>query len=52
VVPNHSFATDAQGTIVQESVGMQYERAVPVNVGGVALVSGLINAVSGIAQAA
>lgn len=47
VIPNHSFATDAQGTIVQESVGMQYERVVPVNVGGVALVSGLVSAVAG-----
>lgn len=47
VIPNHSFATDAQGTIVQESVGMQYERVVPVNVGGVGLVSGLVSAVGG-----
>jgi hypothetical protein len=52
VIPNHSFATDAQGTIVQESVGMQYERAVPVNVGGVNLVTGLVTAVGGIAAAA
>ena len=48
VVPNHTFATDAQGTIVQESVGLQYERIVPVNVGGVALISGLSEAVGGL----
>lgn len=52
VVPNHSWATDAQGTIVQEQVGLQYERIVPVNVGGVALVSGLISAIEGISEAA
>jgi len=52
VIPNHSFNTDAQGTIVQESCGLQFERVVPVNVGGIALVSGLVSAVSGIAEAA
>jgi hypothetical protein len=41
VVPNHTWATDAQGTIVQENVALQYERAIPVNVNAVALVSGL-----------
>ncbi len=52
VIPNHSFATDAQGTIVQESCGLQFERVVPVNVSAVALVSGLVSAVGGIAAAA
>lgn len=52
VIPNHSFATDAQGTIVQESAGLQFERVVPVNVNGVALVSGLVSAVGGIGAAA
>jgi hypothetical protein len=31
-VPNHTIATDAQGTIIQESAGVQFERAVPVAV--------------------
>lgn len=52
VIPNLSFATDAQGTIVQESCGLQFERIVPVNVGGIALVSGLVSAVGGIGLAA
>ena len=30
-VPNHSFATDAQGVIVQEQVALQFELAVPIN---------------------
>lgn len=29
-VPQHSIAVDAQGLIVQESVGVQYERMVPI----------------------
>jgi len=48
VVPNHTWATDAQGTIVQETAAIQYERLRPVRVGSVALASGLVNAASGI----
>jgi hypothetical protein len=33
VVPNHGWATDSQGTIVQENVALQYERIVPVRCG-------------------
>lgn len=51
-VPNHTWATDAQGTIVQETVAVQYERVIPVNVSAVSLISGLAEAVSGIAGAA
>ncbi len=40
VIPNHTWATDAQGTIVQETVAMQYERIVPVAVQSLALISG------------
>jgi len=40
VIPNHTWATDAQGTIVQETVAMQYERIVPVAVTSLALISG------------
>jgi hypothetical protein len=37
-VPNHTLATDAQGTILQESAAIQFERAVPVAVSALALV--------------
>ena len=40
VVPNHTWATDAQGTIVQETAALQYERVIPVQVDAVALVQG------------
>lgn len=38
VLPNHTIATDAQGTIIQENTSMQFERAVPVAVSALALV--------------
>jgi hypothetical protein len=38
VVPNHTIATDAQGTIIQENSALQFERAVPVAVSALALV--------------
>lgn len=47
-IPNHTWATDAQGTIVQETAAIQYERVIPVNANAVSLVSGLASAVSGI----
>ena len=31
-IPAHAFATDAQGTVLQEMATVQFERAVPVNV--------------------
>jgi hypothetical protein len=31
-IPNHTFATDAQGVIVQESVSVQFELAIPIAV--------------------
>jgi hypothetical protein len=37
-IPNHTLATDAQGTIIQENAGVQFERAVPVAVSALALV--------------
>lgn len=40
-VPNHTFATDAQGVIIQESAAIQFERAVPVAVSALSLVTGL-----------
>jgi hypothetical protein len=38
-IPNHTIATDAQGTIIQENAAVQFERAMPVAVSAVALVS-------------
>jgi hypothetical protein len=37
-IPNHTLATDAQGTILQENAAVQFERAVPVAVSALALV--------------
>lgn len=38
-VPSHQIATDSGGTVIQESVSIQFERAVPVAVRGLALIS-------------
>lgn len=38
-IPNHTFATDAQGVIVQESVAVQFELAVPIALRSVQLVT-------------
>ena len=38
-LPNHSWATDAQGVLIQESVAVQFERAVPVAVASLTLIS-------------
>lgn len=46
-VPSHQIATDAGGTVIQESVAIQFERAVPVAVRGLALVSTTFNASTG-----
>lgn len=40
-VPTHTWVTDSQGLIVQESVGLQFERIVPIRINAVSLVSGL-----------
>ncbi len=40
-VPNHTWATDAQGVMIQENAGIQFERAVPVAVSSLSLVTGL-----------
>ena len=37
-IPNHTLATDSQGTVIQENAGVQFERAVPVAVSALALV--------------
>lgn len=46
-VPSHQIATDAGGTVIQEAVSIQFERAVPVAVRGLALVSADFNPATG-----
>ena len=47
-VPNHTWATDAQGVIIQESAAIQFERAVPVAVSALSLITGVAGAGLGI----
>ena len=47
-VPNHTWATDAQGVIIQESAAIQFERAVPVAVSALTLISGAAGGALGI----
>jgi len=51
-VPAHQWAVDSQGMVVQESVGLQYERMKPVNVRAVSLLTGLESAAEEISEAA
>lgn len=37
-IPNHTISTDAQGTIIQENIGIQFERLVPIAVEALELV--------------
>jgi len=37
-IPNHTIATDAQGTIIQENAAVQYERTIPLSLQALALV--------------
>lgn len=39
VLPNHTWATDAQGVIVQESVALQFEMAMPIAMEAIDLVT-------------
>lgn len=39
VVPNHALATDSQGVLFQENVGIQFERIVPVSISALTLIS-------------
>ena len=50
IVPNHSWAVDSQGIMIQESVGLQYERIVPVAVTDVSLVTNTAPYVGGSAR--
>lgn len=47
-IPNHTWATDAQGVIIQESAAVQFERAVPVAVSALALIAGAAEGALGI----
>lgn len=38
-IPNHSMATDSQGVLLQENVAVQFERAVPVAISQLTLIS-------------
>lgn len=38
-LPNHSWNTDAQGVLIQEQVAVQFERAVPVQVAALTLIT-------------
>jgi hypothetical protein len=50
-IPNHTWATDAQGVIIQESAAVQFERAIPVAVQAISLISGATSNVAGAAGA-
>ena len=39
-VPSHTIATDAGGTVIQENAAIQFERAVPVAVKALSLITG------------
>ena len=41
-VPQHSIAVDAQGLIIQESVGIQYEKMVPIKSNNVQLIDKIL----------
>lgn len=47
-VPNHTWATDAQGVIIQESAAIQFERVIPVAVSALSLISGAAGSALGI----
>lgn len=38
-IPQHTLATDASGIVMQESVGIQFERAVPIALRGLSLIT-------------
>jgi hypothetical protein len=47
-VPSHSWATDANSVIIQEAAGIQFERAVPVAVSALSLITGASGSALGI----
>lgn len=51
-IPNHTVATDSQGLILQESVVLQFERALPVKVSGSELTAAVIDGLTDVANLA
>ena len=47
-VPNHTWATDSQGVIIQESAAIQFERVVPVAVSDLVLITGTSDGALGV----
>jgi hypothetical protein len=47
-VPNHTWATDSQGVIIQESAAIQFERVIPVAVKALSLITGTAGSALGI----
>ena len=41
-IPSHQIGTDAMGVVIQESVTIQYERVIPINVSSLALITGVL----------
>lgn len=39
VIPNHNFATDSQGAVVNEQAAIQFERAVPISMESIELIT-------------
>lgn len=50
-LPNHTWATDSQGVLIQESVAVQFERLVPVSISALTLISGQTSTNAGGASA-
>lgn len=50
-LPNHSLGMDAQGVLIQESVSVQFERAVPVAVAALTLITNSTSSNAGGANA-
>lgn len=46
-IPNHSLQTDSQGVLLQENVGVQFERGVPVSISALTLISSANNNAGG-----
>lgn len=51
-VPQHSLQTDSQGVLLQENIGVQFERGVPVAISALTLISGTSSANAGGASTA
>ena len=50
-IPNHTWATDSQGVLIQENIAIQYERIVPVSISALTLISSATNPNAGGANA-